>query len=147
MTNKTNRNNIRSNSKFSDTLKLPQALSVVNQESIRVSEELEEDFAELEIRADTSLSTGMIEDESTLTKDRSHRRKRLEAERKREERDRETSHVRHEPIIQSKPVKRVAKLVPFRKQRDVFLPNLVSVGNLARLLGVRLGEIFFSFTF
>jgi hypothetical protein len=36
--------------------------------------------------------------------------------------------------------KRVAKLAPIKMLREVYLPKLVTVGNLAKILNVRLGE-------
>lgn len=49
------------------------------------------------------------------------------------------NHPQHHEIEIIRP-KRVAKLAPIKVLREVYLPKLVTVGNLAKILNVRLGK-------
>lgn len=49
-------------------------------------------------------------------------------------------HHHHEQTDDTVRPKRVAKLAPIKMLREVYLPKLVTIGNLAKILNVRLGE-------
>ena len=55
--------------------------------------------------------------------------------------ERENHHRPHHEteIVIARP-KRVAKLAPIKVLREVYLPKLVTIGNLAKILNVRLGK-------
>jgi hypothetical protein len=56
--------------------------------------------------------------------------------------ERERHHYHHDEQTDNHVVrpKRVAKLAPIKMLREVYLPKLVTIGNLAKILNVRLGK-------
>jgi len=56
--------------------------------------------------------------------------------------EREKHHRHHHEQTENDVVrrKRVAKLAPIKMLREVYLPKLVTIGNLAKILNVRLGK-------
>jgi len=52
---------------------------------------------------------------------------------------RERPHT-HQAEVEVLRPKRVAKLAPIKLLREVYLPKLVTIGNLAKILNVRLGK-------
>ena len=58
----------------------------------------------------------------------------------RPEREKHHRHYQEQPENDVVRRKRVAKLAPIKVLREVYLPKLVTIGNLAKILNVRLGK-------
>ena len=58
----------------------------------------------------------------------------------RPEREKHPRHYQEQPENEVVRRKRVAKLAPIKVLREVYLPKLVTIGNLAKILNVRLGK-------